>query len=208
MQSSYQAATRLITLFLLVILSPFSYAGEKGECNQQKHHLQAIENTKIEDGYYGYKDLYYFNRSNQSKENWETISFNSVFFINSKTIITKQQMLDDYEPGVISIEKYKAADKQIILARVLTFESGLEFISEMSNIYLLKNNKLTYIDTYSFQIGENKEYEILMNDRSLLPENNINILSNTNLYVDGNKLCIKMINFLNTRSATMTFTLP
>ena len=172
-------------------------------CDLETSQFNAVPNSLTSDsleGIYGYSNLYYL-PNNPSR--------NVVLVSNGKELVTKQGMLDDIE-GMVSIERYiqSCTVKEIIVVRARYFESGLESINELGYIYSKENNSnLHFIGKYDFVIGGDKEYEMLMNDDSLLPSDFKDLFSKLDFGVVDGELHLSITNFLHTNTQVKTFTL-
>lgn len=161
-----------------------------------------IETSKLSEGIYGYSNLYYL-----PQVETKLPSTNMVLVVNDKELTTEQSMLDDVE-STISVERYQSICNELIVIRARYFESGLESISEVGYIYTIqKNNQLQFIGEYDFVIGGAQEYQMLMNDRTLLPSDPKGSFSKLDFYLSGNNLQLRITNFLNTKSQTDSFSI-
>lgn len=132
----------------------------------KKNSFVVVPNIKASissEGVFGYSDLYYL-----PQVEIKLPSTNMTLVVNDKKLSTEQSMLDDTE-STISVEKCQSTYHELIVIRARYFESGLESISELGYIYTFqKSNHFQFIGDYEFVIGGQKEYQMIMDDRTLL----------------------------------------
>ncbi|TMO84237.1 hypothetical protein [Pseudoalteromonas spongiae] len=150
------------------------------------------------EGFYGYSDLFYLPNSPSRKV---------VLVSNGQKFQTGQGMLDDIE-AMVSVEKYKnhCENIEIIIVRARYFESGLELIRELAYLYVnTHTTPFRYIGTYDFVSGDDNEYQMLMQNTALLPDDFKDIFSTLELTLKNSALQLRITNFLNTKTTVKVY---
>ncbi|WP_158523475.1 hypothetical protein [Pseudoalteromonas spongiae] len=126
---------------------------------------------------------------------------------NGQKFQTEQGMLDDIE-AMVSVEKYKnhCEKIEIIIVRARYFESGLELIRELAYLYVnTHTTPFHYIGAYDFVIGDDNEYQMLMQNTALLPDDLKDIFSTLDLTLKNSGLQLRITNFLNTKTEVKVY---
>ena len=160
------------------------------------HLIKDLKNSEYDYGYYGYSDLRYLQFGGD--EDKEPTDNNFKIKVGDNVIHTDHQFIDDGS-GVISTIRFPRVtprDGEFVFIHSNDFTLGLSGATENIIVALHKESQLKLLGEMNLTVISENEYEYLMENTSLLPENEKDSLSNILLEDNVDTISIYLETFL------------